>query len=125
MVYKARDEKKLTNLTKTYEDKEDEGLLEKTSLKNEQLARLKAHFRKTPLYQYNPQDKDELFKTREHYQTHPTGLPIFLKSVRWERPILVNEAYKVLENWALMDPEDAIQLLDAKFPDERVRSYAV
>ena len=24
-----------------------------------------------------------------------------------------------------MDPEEAIQLLDAKYPDERVRKYAV
>jgi len=24
-----------------------------------------------------------------------------------------------------MEPDEAIQLLDAKFPDERVRSYAV
>jgi len=31
----------------------------------------------------------------------------------------------MLKNWADMPPEDAIQLLDAKFPDENVRSYAV
>jgi hypothetical protein len=31
----------------------------------------------------------------------------------------------MLKNWALMDPEEAIQLLDAKYPDERVRKYAV
>ena len=39
--------------------------------------------------------------------------------------MLVNETYKMLENWAPMEPEEAICLLDAKFPDERVRSYAV
>jgi phosphatidylinositol-4,5-bisphosphate 3-kinase len=53
------------------------------------------------------------------------GLPIFLSSVSWERPLMVNEVYKVLENWAHMDPEEAISLLDAKFADERVREYAV
>jgi hypothetical protein len=31
----------------------------------------------------------------------------------------------MLKNWAPMEPEEAICLLDAKFPDERVRSYAV
>ena len=31
----------------------------------------------------------------------------------------------MLKNWAPMEPEEAIQLLDAKFPDERVRTYAV
>lgn len=33
----------------------------------------------------------------------------------------MHETYKMLKNWALMEPEDAIALLDAKFPDERVR----
>jgi len=45
--------------------------------------------------------------------------------VQWDRPLLVNETYKMLRNWAPMEPDEAIQLLDAKFPDERVRSYAV
>jgi len=31
----------------------------------------------------------------------------------------------MLANWAPMKPEEAISLLDAKFPDERVRTYAV
>lgn len=62
---------------------------------------------------------------REHYQTHPRGLPLFLKSVKWDRPVQVNVVYNMLENWAPMSPEDAIQLLDAKYPDERVRKYAV
>mmetsp|Transcript_41240 Transcript_41240/g.56055 ORF Transcript_41240/g.56055 Transcript_41240/m.56055 type:complete len:84 (+) Transcript_41240:347-598(+) len=62
---------------------------------------------------------------REHYKTLPRGLPIFLKSVNWVRPIQVNEVHKMLESWADMDPEDALQLLDARFPDEKVRKYAV
>ena len=37
----------------------------------------------------------------------------------------VNEVYNMLGNWAAMEPEDAIQLLDAKYPDEKVRDYAV
>jgi phosphatidylinositol-4,5-bisphosphate 3-kinase len=31
----------------------------------------------------------------------------------------------MLNNWAPMAPEDAIQLLDCKYPDEKVRKYAV
>lgn len=69
--------------------------------------------------------RDNLFASREHYQTYPKGLPIFLKSVRWNRPVQVNEVYNMLGNWAAMEPEDAIQLLDAKYPDEKVRQYAV
>lgn len=33
--------------------------------------------------------------------------------------------YTMLEKWAPMNPEQAISLLDAKFPDDRVREYAV
>jgi len=50
---------------------------------------------------------------------------MFLRAVKWDRPLLVNETYKMLDNWAPMEPEEAICLLDAKFPDERVRKYAV
>jgi hypothetical protein len=50
---------------------------------------------------------------------------MFLKSVKWHRPLLVTETYKMLDKWAPMEPEDAICLLDAKFPDEKIRSYAV
>jgi hypothetical protein len=46
---------------------------------------------------------------------------MFLRSVQWHRPLLVNETYKILKNWAPMNPEQAISLLDAKFPDEKVR----
>jgi phosphatidylinositol-4,5-bisphosphate 3-kinase len=86
---------------------------------------LKNHFAVNPLEDYEFEEKKELFKCREHYQTHPLGLPIFLKSIAWHRPIQVNEVYKMLENWALMTPEESIQLLDAKYPDERVRKFAV
>ena len=50
---------------------------------------------------------------------------MFLRSVQWDRPLLVNETYKILKNWAPMEPEEAISLLDAKFTDEKVRQYAV
>jgi len=66
-------------------------------------------------------EKEVLFRTREHYQSLPQGLPMFLRSVKWNKPLLVHETYKMLKNWALMEPEDAIALLDAKFPDEKVR----
>jgi len=102
-------------------------MLMEESHSNENLAKLKSFFdlNCTPLDVFDDEKKKQLFKCREHYQTHPRGLPIFLKSVKWDRPVQVNVVYKMLENWAPMSPEDAIQLLDAKFPDERVRKYAV
>ena len=31
----------------------------------------------------------------------------------------------MLDNWSLMNPEEAISLLDAKFPDDKVWLYVV
>ena len=75
---------------------------------NEDLAELKKFLLKNPLQDLTTHEKDILFKCREHYQTLPSGLPLFLRSVRWSKPVQVNEVYKMLQNWAPMDPEDAI-----------------
>jgi hypothetical protein len=74
-------------LTETVEDKNDRESLRNEQVKNANLAKLKIHFNKDPIYDYTEEEKGELFKCREHYQTHPTSLPVFLKSVRWDRPI--------------------------------------
>jgi len=127
MYYSSRDIKQieLYKFTQTKEDQQDAEELTSTSIGNFELAKLKNYFAKNPLEDFDIASKKELFKCREHYQTHPLGLPIFLKSIQWDRPIQVNEVYKMLDNWALMTPEESIQLLDAKYPDEHVRQYAV
>ena len=142
MVYSSRDERKISiyKLTKTAEDSADEEMLQLKSIDNRDLANLKQFFEQSPLDDLELIEKEEkkgqpsgdghgakrnLFMSREHYQTYPKGLPIFLKSVKWNRPVQVNEVYNMLGNWAAMEPEDAIQLLDAKYPDEKVRQYAV
>ena len=142
LIYSSRDERKISQfkLMKTEEDRMDEAMLQEKSINNEDLANLKKFFEQSPLDELDNVDKTEeskkanngagdetggprtnLFKSREHYQTYPKGLPVFLKSVQWNRPVQVNEVYNMLGNWAAMEPEDAIQLLDAKYPDEKVR----
>jgi len=127
LYYSSRDEKKIDQfkLTTNKEDLEDKANLINVQIKNQDLAKLKKYLNQNPLSKINDEMKTDLFKCRQHYQTHPQGLPIFLRSVQWDRPIQVNEVYKMLANWAPMKPEEAISLLDAKFPDERVRQYAV
>ena len=51
LVYSSRDEKKITKykLTKTKEDQDDEILLLQKSINNEDLAKLKEYFDKSPL----------------------------------------------------------------------------
>lgn len=126
MIYSSRDERKISqyNLTKTQEDKDDENELQKKSIDNRDLANLKKFFEQSPLDDLEDAEKEEttkrgnevktssarenLLRSREHYQTYPKGLPIFLKSVRWNRPVQVNEVYNMLDGWAAMEPEDAI-----------------
>lgn len=35
------------------------------------------------------------------------------------------EAYRLLQTWAPLSPLQALELLDAKFPEEKVRQYAI
>lgn len=123
LYYSSRDEKRIEyyQLSTNTEDTCDKKNLINVQIKNQDLAQLKKYLNCNPLSRIDDQVKRDLFKCREHYQTHPQGLPIFLRSVQWNRPIQVNEVYKMLANWAPMKPEEAISLLDAKFPDERVR----
>jgi len=50
---------------------------------------------------------------------------MFLRCIDWFDPLHVNLARVYLKKWAKIDPEDAICLLDARFPDTIVREYAV
>lgn len=127
MYYSPRtdEDMKNKNFSNNPQDVIDKEKLIDAPVLNEDLAQLKRYLHKNPLQDLSSHEKDILFKCREHYQTLPSGLPLFLRSVRWNRPVQVNEMYKMLKNWAPMDPEDAICLLDAKFPDDKVRGYAV
>ena len=127
MYYTPRTDEDMKNklFSNNPQDVIDKEKLVDAQVSNEDLALLKKYLHKNPLQDLSPIEKDILFKCREHYQTLPSGLPLFLRSVRWNRPVQVNEVYKMLKNWAPMDPEDAICLLDAKFPDDKVRGYAV
>ena len=89
------------------------------------MAKLQKSLQKTPLEDLSDKEKSVLFKCRNEYKSNPSQLQLFLRSVNWSHPVQVNECYKKLDEWAIMGPEEAISLLDAKFPDDKVRLYAV
>jgi phosphatidylinositol-4,5-bisphosphate 3-kinase len=66
-----------------------------------------------------------LFICRDHYRSIPVALLLFLKSIDWTRPLQVQEAYKYLDLWTPMQPEDSLALLMSEYPDETIRAYAV
>eukprot|EP00735_Rhodelphis_limneticus_P000750 TRINITY_DN11275_c0_g1::TRINITY_DN11275_c0_g1_i1::g.762::m.762 TRINITY_DN11275_c0_g1::TRINITY_DN11275_c0_g1_i1::g.762 ORF type:complete len:1066 (+),score=268.88,sp/P54673/PI3K1_DICDI/38.97/0.0,PI3Ka/PF00613.15/6.2e-59,PI3_PI4_kinase/PF00454.22/2.1e-50,PI3K_C2/PF00792.19/5.8e+02,PI3K_C2/PF00792.19/4.8e-25,PI3K_rbd/PF00794.13/0.00056,PI3K_rbd/PF00794.13/5.8e-13,HEAT_2/PF13646.1/0.14 TRINITY_DN11275_c0_g1_i1:311-3199(+) len=58
-------------------------------------------------------------------RVNPAALPKYLLSVKWQDPCEVLDACQHLDQWAAPSPDEALELLDAKFAHERVREYAV
>jgi hypothetical protein len=52
-------------------------------------------------------------------------LPAFVMSVRWSSSEQVQELYDLLDLWAPPSSVQALQLLDRRFMDPKVRAYAV
>ena len=55
----------------------------------------------------------------------PEALSTLLLAVDWLEPNKVAEIYRLLYAWETLEPMLALQLLDHRFPDPRVRAYAV
>lgn len=55
----------------------------------------------------------------------PEALSSLLLAVDWMDPRQVAEVYRLLYAWETLEPMLALQLLDHRFPDPRVRAYAV
>jgi len=95
--------------------------------KTDDLARLQTLLNTDPLNRgsFTEEEKFILIKCRHHYKTLPNALPIFLVAIDWSDPSQVAEAHHMLKVWTPLPPEEALPLLDANFPDEAVRLYAV
>ncbi len=56
----------------------------------------------------------------------PAALPKFLQSVDWTRKDCMHEAHRLLALWAPpLNHITALELLDARYADYKVREYAV
>ena len=62
---------------------------------------------------------------RETLKSDPSALPKYLQSVPWNSAKDVQEAYRILYQWASPGPVDALTLLDHTTPDPKVRALAV
>jgi len=70
-------------------------------------------------------DRALLWKMRYGLVVEPDFLPIWLQSVNWFNPDVVAEAYNMLYIWQNVSYTQAVQLLDGRFADSKVRAYAV
>jgi len=80
-----------------------------------------------PLHRLTVQEKTLLWRYREwcRQHLHSKAIVKILQCVNWGKVTQVRKAYDLLEKWAAVDPVDALELLDAKFANRRVRQFAL
>lgn len=124
-------EKGNLRVKRTFEMKEDDlNIIENKSeniwnLLDTALPLVKDLIHKDPLYKLEIEEREIILYCRDYICEIPSALEVFLRSIDWLDPLQVNLARVYLKKWERIDPEDAISLLDARFPDTSVREYAI
>ena len=77
------------------------------------------------LHRPSADEKRLLWVSREALVDEPRALPKVLLAVDWSVKSQVREAYRLLGKWAPLPPLPALQLLSKRFPDAKVRAFAV
>ena len=78
-----------------------------------------------PLTEISPEDRRTIILCRDFLSTDAKGIDVFLRSINWFNPLEQYIAHLYLKRWAKLEPEDAIGLLDSRFPDTHVRELAI
>ena len=81
--------------------------------------------KKDPLEKLEEDEIKAILLCRDYISTIPSALELFLRAINWCNPLEVSIAHKYLKKWTKIDGEDALSLLDARFPDTQVREYAI
>ena len=81
--------------------------------------------KKDPLENLTKEDIKVILICRDYIATIPSALELFLRAINWFNPLEVLIAHKYLKRWSKLSTEDALSLLDCRFPDIKVRFYAV
>lgn len=71
------------------------------------------------------EEQDLLWKFRFYLCSHKKALIKFLKCINWGTPDEAQQALHLLNKWAAMDVEDALELLGPTFKQREVRRYAI
>lgn len=72
-----------------------------------------------------PEDKEFLWSLRYNILDRPELLAAFLMCVQWQNAEHVQEVYELLDLWEPPLPAQALQLLDRRFMDPKIRAFAV
>lgn len=92
----------------------------------EQIMEIEEVAEMDPLFYPNNRERELLWRFREWLKdTLPNALGKLALSVPWTDPVQVQAFYRLLDSWPKIDPQNALELLDARYANERVREYAV
>ena len=81
--------------------------------------------KKDPLDELKEFEITSILICRDYISTIPSALELFLRAIDWLNPLQVSIAHEYIKKWAKLQVEDAISLLDARFPDTETREFAV
>lgn len=81
--------------------------------------------KKDPLEALEEEEIVAILICRDYISTIPSALELFLRAIDWLNPFQVSIAHLYIKKWAKLEVEDAISLLDARFPDTETREFAV
>jgi phosphatidylinositol 3-kinase len=80
---------------------------------------------KGPLEEITSHERDDIWKFRYYLSRDKRALTKFVKCVDWKIEREARQAAPMLEKWAEIDVDDALELLGPQFDHPVVRSYAV
>lgn len=99
--------------------------LNHTMLSKSTLQKLDSVAKSDPLKEFSDEERDLMWIYRHMYVKMPSVLSKFLQCVDWTDLQCQAEAHRLLKEWAPLNPLQALELLDPRFPDTTVRRYAV
>ena len=66
-----------------------------------------------------------IINLRFQCKSKPRALAKFLQAIDWGDPNAVQEGHSLLDDWDQLSTTEALELLDARYADQRIRTYAV
>ncbi|XP_015785268.1 phosphatidylinositol 4,5-bisphosphate 3-kinase catalytic subunit alpha isoform [Tetranychus urticae] len=81
--------------------------------------------KRDPLSEMTIQEKNLVWRMREHCVQIPDSLPKLLDAVKWNSRDDVSQLYSLLKQWPAIKSDTALELLDCKYADIMVRNFAV
>ncbi|KAK5582911.1 hypothetical protein RB653_004500 [Dictyostelium firmibasis] len=78
-----------------------------------------------PLSDLKQEKYNQLWTLRHYSILFPQVLPRLMLSVPWTQATAVDEAISLLDRWPKLKPYEALELLDAKHANRKVREFAV